>query len=86
VEAYTVKQFFWQDDLVSVVKFVNACLDKMFLCATGLSNDSQTSDQPDVSGRDIILHQCNMMMMTKPQLYRTTFGPNRIQSVDVIAH
>jgi hypothetical protein len=46
-----MKQFLWQDDFVSVAKFVNACLDKMFLCATGLSNDSQTSDQPDVAGR-----------------------------------
>ncbi len=50
VEAYTMKQFFWQGDLLSVTKFVNACLDKMFLCATVSSNDSQTSDQPDVAG------------------------------------
>ena len=50
----TMKQFLWQDDLVSVAKFIHACLDKMFSCATGLSNDSQTSDQPDVAGRDVI--------------------------------
>ena len=29
-------------------------LDKMVPCATGWSNDSQTSDQPDVAGRDVI--------------------------------
>ena len=45
----TMKQFLWQDDLVSVAKFIHACLDKMFSCATGLSNDSQASDQPDVA-------------------------------------
>ena len=50
----TMKQFLWQDDLVSVAKFIHACLDKMFSCATGLSNDSQASDQPDVAGRDVI--------------------------------
>ena len=33
---------------------VDICLDKMFSCATGLSNDSQASDQPDVAGRDVI--------------------------------
>ena len=27
----TMKQFLWQDDLVSVAKFIHACLDKMFL-------------------------------------------------------
>ena len=48
-----MKQFLWQDDLVSVAKFIHACLDKMFLSAAGLSNDSQTSDQPDVAGRDV---------------------------------
>ena len=30
----TMKQFLWQDDLVSVAKFIHACLDKMFSCAT----------------------------------------------------
>jgi hypothetical protein len=56
VEVYTMKQFFWQDDFISVAKVVNACLDKMVLCVCtiGLSNDSQTSDQPDVAGRDVI--------------------------------
>ena len=43
----------WQDDLVSVAKFIHACLDKMFSCETGLPNDSQASDQPDVAGRDV---------------------------------
>jgi hypothetical protein len=56
-EAYTMKQFFSQD-LVCVANFVDACLDKMFLCATGLSDNSQASDQPDVAGRDVM-----MMMM-----------------------
>ena len=50
----TMKQFLWQDDLVSVAKFIHGCSDKMFSCATGLSNDSQASDQPDVAGRDVI--------------------------------
>ena len=45
-----MQQFLWQDDLVSVAKFVCACLDKMSSIASGLSNDSQTSDQPDVAG------------------------------------
>ena len=49
----TMKQFLWQDNLVSVAKFIHACLDKMFSCETGLSNDSQASDQPDVAGRDV---------------------------------
>ena len=53
-DACTMKEFLWQDDLVSVAKFIHACLDKMFSCVTGLSNDSQTSDQPDVAGRDVI--------------------------------
>ena len=30
----TMKQFLWQDDLVSVAKFIHACLDKMFSCET----------------------------------------------------
>ena len=54
LDACTMKEFLWQDDLVSVAKFIHACLDKMFSCVTGLSNDSQTSDQPDVAGRDVI--------------------------------
>ena len=49
-----MKEFLWQDDLVSVAKFIHACIDKMFSCVYGLSNDSQTSDQPDVAGRDVI--------------------------------
>ena len=51
-----MKEFLWKDDLVSVAKFIHAyiCLDKMFLCAAGLSNDSQTSDQPE---RDVIWYQ-----------------------------
>lgn len=53
-EMRTMKQFLWQDDLVSVAKFIHACLDKMSFCAAGLPNDSQTSDQPDVAGRDVI--------------------------------
>ena len=54
LDVCTMQQFLWQDDLVSVAKFIHACLDKMFSCATGLSNDSQASDQPDVAGRDVI--------------------------------
>ena len=54
VSVCTMQQFLWQDDLISVAKFVCACLDKISLIATGLANDSQTSDQPDVAGRDVI--------------------------------
>ena len=57
-----MKQFLWQDDLVSVAKFIHACLDKMFSCETGLSNDSQASDQPDVAGR-----RCNLILILTAQ-------------------
>ncbi len=40
-------------DFLSVIKLVNGCLEKMFLCAIGLSNDGQTTDQPDVAGGDV---------------------------------
>ena len=50
----TMKQFVWQDDLVSVARFVHACLDQMYSCAAGSSNDGQASDQPDVAGRDVM--------------------------------
>ena len=53
-DACTMKEFLWQDDLVSVAKLFLACLDKIFSCVAGLSNDGQTSDQPDVAGRDVI--------------------------------
>ena len=49
----TMQQFHWQYDLVSVANISNACLVKMSSVATGLSNDSQTSDQPDVAGRSL---------------------------------
>ena len=39
--------------MASACKIIHACLDKMFSCETGLSNDSQASDQPDVAGRDV---------------------------------
>ena len=70
----TMKQFLWQDDLVSVAKFIHACLDKMFSCATGLSNDSQASDQPDVAGRDVIMYSPSWYgptHMVKPRTVRT---------------
>ena len=44
-----------EDGLISVAKFVCACLDKMSFVATGLCNDNQTSDQPDVAGRDVMM-------------------------------
>ena len=40
--------FMWQDDLISVAKIVNACLHKMNPL------EGQTSDQPDVAGRDVM--------------------------------
>ena len=54
LDVCTMKQPLWQDDSVSIAKFINACLDKMLFCATGLSNDSQASDQSDVARRDLI--------------------------------
>jgi hypothetical protein len=50
----TMRLFFWRDDLVSVARFVHACLDKMYNNAFGLSSNSQASDQPDVAGRDVM--------------------------------
>jgi hypothetical protein len=47
-----MKQFFWQENSFDVAKSVNACLEKMSHCATVVQY-SQTSDQPDVSGRDV---------------------------------
>ena len=41
--------FMWQDDLIGVAKFVNACLHKMN------PSEGQTSDQPGVAGRDVML-------------------------------
>ena len=41
---HAVKKFLRRVDVVSVVKFVYTCLDKVSLCAAGLSNDSQTSN------------------------------------------
>ena len=40
--------FMWQDDLIGVAKFVNACLQKM------KPSEGRTSDQPSVAGRDVI--------------------------------
>ena len=40
--------FMWQDDLIGVAKFVNACLHKMN------PSEGQTSDQPGVAGRDVM--------------------------------
>ncbi len=42
----------WQDDLLSVANFIHASMDMRISCATGLINDSQTSDQPGVVGED----------------------------------
>ena len=43
----------WQKDLVSVDRFINECLDKVYAPAAGPSHDGQASDQPDVAGRDV---------------------------------
>ena len=41
----TMQAFMWQEDLIGIVRFINACLHKMM---------GQTSDQPGVAGRDVI--------------------------------
>ena len=43
----TMQAFMWQEDLIGIVRFINACLHKMN--PMGL-----TSDQPGVAGRDVI--------------------------------
>ena len=44
----TMLAFMWQDDLIGVAKFVNACLQKTN------PSEGQTSDQPGVAGRDVM--------------------------------
>ena len=44
----TMLAFMWQDDLIGVAKFVNACLHKMN------PSEGQASDQPGVAGRDVM--------------------------------
>ena len=44
----TMLAFMWQDDLIGVAKFVNACLRKMN------PSEGQASDQPGVAGRDVM--------------------------------
>ena len=39
----------WQEDLIGVAKFINACFHKL-----NPSYEGQTSDQPGVAGRDVI--------------------------------
>jgi len=50
----TVQEFMWQEDLVSVAKLINVCLDKAYVPAAGPSHDRQASDQPDVAGKDVL--------------------------------
>ena len=47
----TVQEFIWQEDLVSVAKFIDVCLDKVYAYApaAGPSHDGQASDQHDVA-------------------------------------
>ena len=42
-----MQAFMWQEDLIGIVRFINACLHKM-------NPMGQTSDQPVVAGRDVI--------------------------------
>ena len=53
-EICTMRQFLGHDDLECVAKCIHACWDKASVVATGLSNDSQASDQLDVAVRDMI--------------------------------
>ncbi len=43
----TMQAFMWQDDLIGVAKYVNACVSRM-------NPQGQASDQPGVAGRDVI--------------------------------
>jgi len=43
----TMLAFMWQDDLIGVAKYVNACVLQM-------NPQGQASDQPGVAGRDVI--------------------------------
>ncbi len=43
----TMQAFMWQDDLIGVAKYVNACVLQM-------NHQGQASDQPGVAGRDVI--------------------------------
>ena len=43
----TMQAVMWQEDLIGIVRFINACLHKM-------NSMGQTSDQPGVAGRDVI--------------------------------
>jgi len=45
----TMQGFMWQDDLIGVVKFVNACIIKMDPSPRG-----EASDQPCVAGKDVV--------------------------------
>ena len=42
--------FIWQDDLIGVAKFVNACLHKM----NPFEGQAADHDQPGVAGRDVM--------------------------------
>ena len=44
-----MQAFMWQEDLIGIAKFINACLHKM-----KPSSEGQTSDQLGVAGRDVI--------------------------------
>ena len=43
----TMQAFMWPEDLIGIVRFINACLHEM-------NPMGQTSDQPGVAGRDVI--------------------------------
>ena len=42
-----MQAFMWQDDLIEIAKYVNACVLRM-------NPQVQASDQPSVAGRDVI--------------------------------
>ena len=42
--------FMWQDDLIGIAKYINACLNRVIPPPSGGS----ASDQPGVAGRDVI--------------------------------
>jgi len=42
-----MQAFMWQDDLIGVARYVNACVMRM-------NPQGQASDQPGVAGRDVI--------------------------------
>ena len=60
----TMQAFIWQDVLIGVAKFVNACVSQM----SRWKAKCQASDQPGVAGRDLICSDliCFLILERQP--------------------